>query len=599
MKPLYAFNHRKLLKILQMINLEKTLLEKQPALKEMPGSSLLFKFLKKLIRQDEINHFIASNQHLRGFAFLDKVLEYFNFTYQVGAKSLDNIPSEGRVIVVANHPIGSLDGLALLKMVRSIRPDTRIVANEILSNIEALSPLFLPVETISGKTTYKSQFQAMVSALENEQALIIFPAGEVSRIKPQGVRDGHWKTGFLKLAKRMRAPILPIHIEAKNSALFYSLSTVYKPLGSAMLAHEMFNKENQFLKFHVGKAIPWQELDKHDLPGRKLAKKFRKHLYRLPKKKSKPLFGTLQTIAHPARRRLLKKELYQSDLLGETLDGKKIFLYDYKPDSPVIHEIGRLRELTFRAVEEGTGASSDIDQYDTYYRHLVLWDDHDLEITGAYRLGECRNIIKQKGISGLYSHTLFEFEDFFTRLLPDAIELGRSFVQPRYWGKRSLDYLWRGIGAYLRQHPEIKYLFGPVSLSQAYSTASKDMILAFYMQQFGTTETLATARQPYSISADIQKLAQCEFSGEYKDSFKQLNFHLKKLGVKAPTLYKQYAEICEEKGCRFIALNIDPDFNYCVDSLILVDINKIKQNKWQRYVGETTDTGQLKNKRYA
>lgn len=452
-----------------MIDLEKSLLEKQPGLEEVPGSKLLFKTLKKLFREDEINKFIKTNQHLRGFSFLDKVLEYFNFTYQASARSLNKIPAEGRVIIVANHPIGSLDGLALLKMIRSIRPDVRIVANELLNRVEPLQSLFLPIEIISSsKATYKNQFKAMLSTLEKDEALIIFPAGEVSRIKPHGVRDGAWKKGFLKLAKHTHSPILPILVDAKNSALFYSMSTVFKPLGTAMLVHEMFNKKNQELQFHIGNAIPWSELENSDLSNKQLAKLFRKQLYRLAKRKKKSLFNTVETIAHPSRRKALKQALYTSELLGKTLDGKKIFLYDYVPDSPVIHEIGRLRELTFRTVEEGTGKVTDIDQYDTYYRHLVLWDDDDLEIVGAYRIGECKSILEDRNEEGLYTSTLFDFKQPLKDCLPDAIELGRSFVQPRYWGKRSLDYLWFGIGAFLRQNPEIKYLFGPVSLSQAY-----------------------------------------------------------------------------------------------------------------------------------
>lgn len=573
-----------------MLDMKKMLLDKQPGLENKPGATLLFKLLKALTHEDEINHFISTNQHLRGFAFLDKVLDYFNFTYQVSARSLNHIPAEGRVIIVANHPIGSLDGLALLKLVRTVRPDVRIVANELLTHLEPLQSLFLPVEVLSGKPTYKSQFRSMMSCLEKEEALIIFPAGEVSRIKPNGVRDGAWKGGFLKLAKRTGSPVLPIFINAKNSSLFYGLSTVYKPLGTAMLVHEMFNKENQELSFHVGKAIPWKAVDQLDMPAKKLAKRFRRQLYQLGKKKyrkgkSKPLFSTVETIAHPAHRRQLKDDLFQSELLGETDDGKKIFLYDYVDDSPVMHEIGRLRELTFRTVEEGTGTALDVDHYDSYYRHLVLWDDNDLEIVGAYRLGVCADIVPFKGLDGLYTNSLFDLHENLQNLLPASIELGRSFVQPRYWGRRSLDYLWFGIGAYLRKHPDIKYLFGPVSLSQAYGSPEKDLILGFYQQQFGALERYATARMPFKIQPDAAKLARQRFVGDYKDAYSELNGELKKYGVKVPTLYKQYAEVAEQGGCQFIAFNIDPAFNHCVDSLILVDLQKLKPRKRERYIG--------------
>lgn len=568
-----------------MIDLEQTLISRNPKLKNRYWAKWLFKLLKKVIREDEINYFIRNNQHLRGFSFLEKVLEHFNFSYQVSDKSINNIPAEGRLIIIANHPIGSLDGLALMKLVKSVRPDVRIVANELLTLVEPLDSLFLPVEVLSGKSAYKSQFQGMVTALENEEALIIFPAGEVSRMCPSGIRDSDWKTGFLRLAQKTQTAILPIFVDAKNSTLFYSLSMLYKPLGTLLLVHEMFNKENQKLTFHVGKAIPVKALSDKSLSSKQLVSRFKKHLYRLGKKNSKKsLFETIETVAHPARRQHIKKELFQSELLGETDDGKKIFLFDYHDDSAVIHEIGRLRELTFRLVEEGTGHPIDIDAYDTYYRHLVLWDDNDLEIAGAYRLGECQSIIDQHGIDGLYTSTLFELHQPLKNKLSEAIELGRSFVQPRYWGKRSLDYLWFGIGAYLRKHSHIKYLFGPVSLSQAYPQPSKEIIIAFYQQQFGAIEHMATAKKPFEVSQQTLDLAKNLFSSDYKSSYRQLNTQLKELGVKVPTLYKQYTEICEDQGCQFIAFNIDPDFNYCIDSLILVDLDKIKPRKKERYI---------------
>ncbi|GAA0418661.1 lysophospholipid acyltransferase family protein [Cocleimonas flava] len=572
-----------------MIDLEKKLLEVNPSLADKPGSNLFFKTIRHLFREKEINRFIAENQHLVGFAFLDKVLQHFNFTYQATAKSYDNIPAEGRVIIVANHPIGSLDGLALLKMVRSVRHDVKVVANELLSQIKPLESLLLPVEVMSGKAAFRVQLKSMIQVLENEQALIIFPAGEVSRVKPNGVRDGKWKTGFLKLARRTGSPVLPVFVNAKNSALFYSMSTIYKPLGTAMLVHEMFNKENKQLNIHVGKPIPVSELISSDLPDKRIAKLVKKQLYRLSGKNKLPLFNTIQTIVHPARRKALKTALYQAPLLGETDDGKKIFLYDYAADSPVIHEIGRLRELSFRSVEEGTGNSIDIDKYDSYYRHLVLWDDNDLEIVGAYRIGECAKIINDKGVAGLYSSTLFRFEEAFTDHLPEAIELGRSFVQPRYWGKRSLDYLWFGIGAYLRHNPNIKYLFGPLSLSQAYSRQPTELILSFYNLQFSAKQRMASAMKPFELTPQVLAIADEDFSGEYKTSFKRLNKKLKHYGVKVPTLYKQYSEICKPGGCQFIAFNIDAEFNYCIDSLILVDLEQMKEKRKKRYLGDISN----------
>jgi putative hemolysin len=573
-----------------MLDIEAVITEKFPDLPKKKTGKLAIKLIKALTHEQEINEFINSHQHLKGFAFLNEVLNYFNFSYNINSEALNRIPAQGRVIMVANHPIGSLDGLALLKMVRSVRADVKIVASDLLNNIQPLQSLFLGVDNLKEKASHKTQFKNILKALDNEEAVIIFPAGEVSRIRPNGVRDGKWKAGFLKLAEKSKAPIQPIYIDARNSSLFYALSTLYKPLGTMMLVQEMFNKKHQEIQFFVGKQIPHKQLAEFDMPPKQLANRFRKHLYKLDKetknlkKGKKSLFKTEETIAHPVDRKQLKKTLKKSQLLGQTQDGKKIFLYDFEEDSPVMHEIGRLRELTFRTVEEGTGTPIDLDAYDTEYRHLVLWDEEDLEIVGAYRLGECGKLVEKNGISSLYTSTLFKLKPEIEPYLPNAIELGRSFVQPKYWGKRSLDYLWYGIGAYVAQHPNIKYLFGPVSLSDAYPQNAKELIIGFFDQQLGSNQDIAQALRPVKISSNNRKIAEEVFSGDYKESYKKLNALLDLEGVKVPTLFKQYAEVADDKGCRFIDFSIDPDFNACIDALILVELDKLKPKKRERYL---------------
>lgn len=570
-----------------MLNLEATIQERFPALHSKPGAKLIIKILKALTYEDEINEFVENNRHLRGFAFLDAVLEFFNFGYQVSSRTLNLIPSEGRVIIVANHPIGSLDGLALLKLVRSVRSDVRIVANDLLTHVEPIRSLFIPIDNISGKVSHKAQYINMLAALENEEAIIIFPAGEVSRIRPNGVRDGKWKTGFLRLADKTKAPILPIQVDARNSALFYSLSALYKPLGTMMLVQEMFNKDDKEIAFHIGQPIPWKSVKSLGLDKEQVAARFRKHLYRLhnPKKlKKNPLFAGEITVAYPVDRKALKACLKKAQKLGKTLDGKTIYLYDYEDDSPVMQEIGRLRELTFRTVEEGTGTRLDLDKYDSYYRHLVLWDEDNLDIVGSYRIGECNKIISRFGLQGLYTSTLFNLDEQLKDYLNQGIELGRSFVQPKYWGLRSLDYLWYGIGAYLAAHPDIQYLFGPVSLTGSYPPEAQQKLIGFYQAQFGSWEHLAQAKVPFVLTEETWKVMNNEYSEDYSPSFKKLNEHLDGLGVKVPTLYKQYSELCDDKGCHFIAFSIDESFGNCIDGLILVEREKIKPKRKQRYI---------------
>lgn len=293
-------------------------------------------------------------------------------------------------------------------------------------------------------------------------------------------------------------------------------------------------------------------------------------------------FAGEMPVAHPEDRLALRRELRAARLLGETGDGKQIYLFDAMTDSAVLRELGRLREIAFRRVGEGTGKRRDIDRYDAYYRHVVLWDDAELQVAGAYRIGEAANIVAERGEEGLYTQRLFEYGDGLRRHFGEALELGRSFVQPRYQGMRALDYLWQGIGAYLAERPEIRYLFGAVSLSASYPLAARRMLVYFFERFYGTREPLAAGRVPPAMPQSEAARLERIFSD--KSDIRTLKRALAALGVSIPVLYKQYAELCEPGGTRFLAFSVDPAFASCVDGLVLVDIHHLKAAKRERYL---------------
>tara|TARA_R110002050_G_scaffold71891_1_gene154598 strand:+ start:29464 stop:31179 length:1716 start_codon:yes stop_codon:yes gene_type:complete len=569
-----------------MLNIESAIQQKFPNFEHKSPwiKKPTLGLLRKLSHENEVNQFLDTHQDLKGFDFIEQVLEHFKFSYSLSHRERSNIPASGRVVIVANHPLGALDGLSLLKLVGEVRRDVKIVVNDMLMNFQAVKDLLLPVDNLN-KATQKSSITDIINCLNNDEAVIVFPAGEVSRIRPSGVRDGKWTTGFLHFAKKTNSPILPIYVDARNSSLFYSSSMVYKPLAGMLLAHEIFNKNSQTIKLRVGQPIPYQQIRLLPLAKKQIAKLIRHHLYRIGKGKS-PLFETEQTIVHPQERRAIKKELQQAELLGETSDGKKIYLFDYQSDSAVMQEIGRLREITFRQVGEGTGKKSDLDRYDRDYRHLILWDEQDLEIAGAYRLAEVKNLFLKADTRGIYSQELFDYEsERMAVFFEQGIELGRSFVSPKYWGKRSLDYLWYGIGAYLKRYPEIRYLFGPVSLSDSYPEFAKALIISFYQQYFKDTDQLAVARVPYRLNSDLQQRVNDILTGiDYETDFKAMRMQLAHMNVSIPTLYKQYADLCEIGGVRFVDFGVDAEFGNCIDGLVMVDLQALKPAKYKRYL---------------
>jgi putative hemolysin len=534
--------------------------------------------LRLLFHEKEIRQFGANYPHLQGFDFVEQVLEYFDFSYRLRDRERHHIPARGRLVIAANHPIGSLDGLALLKLVREIRPDVKVVANDLLTAIEPLRPLLLPVDNMGGRTP-RQNLRALREFLEAEGALIIFPAGEVSRFGAKGIRDGRWRTGFLRVAASARAPILPVFIDGRNSTFFYALSFLARPLSTLWLVREMFKQAKRCVDVRIGQPVSHRCYRHIELPAEAKAKLFRRHLYRIGNDRP-GLFPGQTAIARPENRRDLRSEIRDCQLLGETADRKQIFLYRYRADSAVMREVGRLRELAFRAVEEGSGQRRDLDRFDPHYEHLLLWDEQEWEIAGAYRICPAGTGLP------LYSRTLFEFTPGMNPYLAQGLELGRSFVQPGYWGKRSLDYLWHGIGAYLRDHPQYRYLFGPVSLSGAYPRAALELIAHFYQRHFPAWQSLAVPRNPFEISAERRAELDASYPGNsYREEFQRLKRELGEHQLSVPTLYKQYAELCDVGGVQFAAFNIDPAFGHCVDGLVIVDLARLKNSRRERYLG--------------
>jgi putative hemolysin len=572
-----------------VLNVEQVLTERFPGFFNSKSQLLtkpMLTLLRMLFHEREINRFLEQHKGIRGQDFIEKVLEYFDLDYLVSNRDLENIPPSGRVVVVANHPLGALDALCLIQMVSRVRTDIRVVANDLLSALEPLGDILLPVDNMGGGSSRKG-IKQVYAALERDELVIIFPAGEVSRLRPNGVRDVRWKGGFLQFIRRTDAPMLPVFIDAKNSPLFYAVSLLYKPIAALLLVGEMFHQRSNTIGFRIGELVPAAHLNVEGIRPKARVRMVRKHFYRVAQRKA-GIFTTESSIAHPESRQALKKELAKGDLLGETRDGKQILLVDWEPESALMREIGRLRELSFRKVGEGTGRRRDTDSYDSYYRHLVLWDDKELEVVGSYRLGEGAEILQSRGMAGFYTSTLFKYDGSFEAYANEAIELGRSFVQPRYWGSRALDYLWQGLGAYLKHNSQVRYMFGPVSISARYPRPARDLMVYFYRHYHGCRNYLGEAKIPYNLSMPSQEECRTLFVGnDFEQDLQELKHRLSLYGLTIPTLYKQYTDLCQPGGVCFLDFGVDPDFANCADGTILVDIQKVKSSKRKRYLGES------------
>ncbi|TKI07176.1 lysophospholipid acyltransferase family protein [Martelella alba] len=562
-----------------MFSLDSVLADYNPRRKTAPWQR---RILGYLFHEKAFHQFAEEYRHLKGLDLVEQMLDYFDLRCEFSERDLEQIPSYGPVVLVANHPLGTLDGLALLHAVAAVRADVKIVANRVLSCVDALSSLMITVDNMGNRTS-RAQITLMQAHLEKQGVLILFPAGEVSRLGAKGIRDGHWHAGFIRLAAKTRAAIVPVHIGGRNSMMFYGCSLLYRPLSTLLLVREMFLQGGSRLRLRIGARIPFSCWHDGHTQAKDLARRFRRHVYRLGQGKA-GLFRSESAIARPEDRAVLKRALEASEVLGHLPDGKTIYLYRRNGEDyvPILRELGRLREIAFRAVGEGSGRRRDLDGYDDDYYHLILWDGEALEIVGAYRFIPTSEQYRHKGINGIYTHSLFNYGHQMDDILAQGIELGRSFIQPTYWGKRSLDYLWVGIGAYLAKYPQYRYLFGPVSISGGLPVAARDLLVAFYRLYFAPSLPLAVSRRPYPASLP-SVLAQ--FTGDnYQEDLHRLKRMFGNFGCSIPPLYKQYSELCETGGVQFIDFGCDPAFNNCIDGLVLVDLRQLKPSRYQRYI---------------
>jgi putative hemolysin len=523
----------------------------------------------------------------------EEALSRLSVRLNVDELSLSRIPRQGPVIVVANHPFGGVDGLALGATMLRCRSDVRIMTNSLLSRITKLTPWFLDVAVFDAKTQASRNARQLRLALKHLNAggmLVVFPAGEVSHFQPRrmGVEDTAWSHSVAMLARRCNAPLLPCFFEGANSAVFQAAGLIHPSLRTFLLPREMLARRGTPITLRIGQAVPpasftsfeddevmtaWLRLRCYDLqtsPGPSNHSRYHR------------------PVAGPRDPKLIKLELSALPKGQTLIDAGRFQVYFARQVDiqETLEEIARLREQAFRDVGEGTGAIKDRDRFDDSYRHLVLYDRDAERVAGAYRVALCDEVLDAHGFEGLYTNQLFRFRSGMRKVLASAIELGRSFVRQEYQRQpSSLALLWRGIGELLLRHPRYHRLIGPASISGRYQGSARRLLLAYLRAAHGDPELqrLVEARQPadldeLSVSERMVLTRACKNRRELSRLLGQLNqAPLRPI----PVLLERYLEL----GAKVAAFNVDPNFNHCVDALIAVDINAAPEAVLRRFLG--------------
>jgi len=541
--------------------------------------------------------------------FIDNALKTLGISYDVRPADLEKVPKTGGLVVVANHPYGGIDGLILASMLRRVRPDVKILANFLLGRIPELREHMLFVDVFGGKESARSNAKALRAALEHVQnggVLAVFPAGEVSHIdlKKRAIIDSKWSDTVARIVRKAKTPVLPVFFHGANSAMFNALGLIHPMLRTAMLPRELLNKEHSRIAMEVGTVISNKKLAGFESDV-DLTNYLRLRTYILqtrrpdqvqPASHRKTAPMKLQEIAAPQDAGVLLDEI--TSLPPDTLlidQGEYVIHAATAQQIPhVLLEIGRLREITFRGVNEGTGLPRDIDRFDEDYVHLFCWHKTKAQLVGAYRLGQTDVIVAKRGIDGLYTRTLFNYDAKLVEQISPAIEMGRSFVRPEYQRSFSpLMLLWKGIGQFVVKNPKYMVLFGPVSINNQYQSISQQLIMTFLKATSGShLAGLIRAKNPPKI-APIRSEYIREYSTVVRDidEVDDLVAEIESDRKGVPILLKQYMKL----SARFLGFNVDPDFGDVLDGLMLVDLRQIDPKLVEKFAGKEGAAVLLRN----
>ncbi|RMB63437.1 lysophospholipid acyltransferase family protein [Dokdonia sinensis] len=551
--------------------------------------------LMKVLKISKANEIYDRNKHLSDLDFLNALLDEFQIKFEIPEEDLKRLPKDGAYITISNHPLGGIDGILLLKLMLEQRPDFKIIANFLLHRIEPLKPYVMPVNPFENNKDAKSSiagFKSAISHLRDGHPLGVFPAGEVSTYKDDKlIIDKPWEEAAMKLIKKAEVPVVPIYFHAKNSRLFYQLSRLSDTLRTAKLPSELLTQKHRVIKVRIGNPIKVQAQKQHE-SLEDFTEFLRKKTYMLAKtfEKKRLLSNIPQTLKVPKEPKKIVRETSHALIEGEIdrlrkndrrlLQSKnyEVFLAPAEEMPSTLQEIGRLREITFRAIGEGTNEATDIDKFDRYYYHMFLWDADAKKMAGAYRMGLGAKIYKEYGIDGFYLQDLFRFEPELHKMMSESIEMGRAFITKEYQQKpMPLFLLWKGIVHTTLRFPEHKYLIGGVSISNQFSNFSKSLMIEFMKSHYYDPYIAQYIRPKKEFKVkltDEDKEFVFDESKADLNKFDKLIEEVEPGSLRLPVLIKKYIK----QNAKVIAFNVDPLFNNAIDGLMYIKIADLPES---------------------
>ncbi len=533
---------------------------------------------------------------------LENLLAEMRVGLRVGAADQARIPATGPVVVVSNHPYGVLDGAILTVLLTRVRPDVKVLTNFLLADVPELRKHCIFVDPFQSDRSVESNRKAVREALawlRQGGMLAIFPAGEVSQWQMPAAQivDPEWNDTAVRLIRRTGAVALPVYFCGHNGVGFQLMGMIHPKLRAAFLLQEFLKQTGKTVEVRVGSGIPAEPMEAIG-DDREATEYLRWRTYLLGRR-SKP-----EVLWHTALGTRLAFKIQEpaaaptpTDVLAEELQALPadrclaengefaVYLGTAREMPQLLREVGRLREVTFRGAGEGTGKSRDLDSFDDYYSHILLWHKTKRELVGAYRAGKTAEILAERGVSGLYTSTLFRYDERVFQKLGPALELGRSFVRPEYQRQYApLLLLWKGIARMVVRHPEIPVLFGAVSISNDYNEASREMIYRFFEARMEEDELAGLIEPRRPFRSGLLRRWDCHgmlHALRDLDELSQPITDVEADGKGLPILLRQYAKI----GGKLLGFNVDRKFSNVLDGLVVVDLRQTEPAVLERYMG--------------
>lgn len=532
---------------------------------------------------------------------LDAITKEIQVTVDVDQKSLSNIPASGPTIIICNHPTGIVDGIVMLHTITRIRKDVKVLGNFLLTKVEPMKPYLIAVNPFEERNGGNlAGLKLGLKHISEGGCLLLCPAGEVSTWQKgwHHIADKRWDSAAIKFIRKTGATIVPCWIDGKNSLMFRLLGKIHPRLRTAMLCHEVFNKKGDNFPITLGAPIAASRLkDITDLED--YHNYLRATVDYLKDCREKPVRslediakdqGDMHDIIPAIERSVLLEEIGSLGAEHKLFDHGEhysIYLAPTRLIPNMMQEIGRLREVTFRSIGEGSMKPVDIDQYDNYYHQLFIWDHMENSLVGAYRIGFGSEIMPQYGLEGFYTHSLFRYDSALEEMLSHSIELGRSFITSDYQRKpTSLLMLWKGIFHTLLSHENSRYLVGPVTISGEFQRSSKTIIMTHLTQQHFDHEVAAHIH-PVTGAEDIDAPIDASLIENIENisHIDKIVSDIEKDERTIPVLIKKYLQL----GSNIVGYNVDHDFCDALDALMILDLKKIPEHRLQMLLRDMSE----------